>query len=401
MIKQELEALKLKITQYESQNPFDTQIQTLTYEIEQTKSKLKKKSDKLKQLKSMKKKNFEEKETHLQNLIKEYQTSLSRDDIDIKEREAKLNTLQHENDQLKKKVDSFENNEAIEALKKNYEDIIQKKDQEIKQFHIDLKVSQKGNEQLDTNQKLKEQDYQIENLVQEFGRVEDENKKLKKDLNQSEDQHMRLLVERAKYNYVKNNLKKHRDMVQEKVTKTEKITEEQAETIKQAQLKIKNLEEQLKLEEKKTTLNTTLNDKYQVVAQNLTIVTNELKLKLQLSEEEYKQLRSNVDQKIEEFHKEQESNKRLLEECNYLKRRLEHFKKFGKVGDPLQDEQLEYYKKLFRCSVCNDRDKDSVLTRCYHFFCHQCLEDNIKKRIRRCPTCTTGFNDNNIQKIYW
>jgi len=71
-----------------------------------------------------------------------------------------------------------------------------------------LKVSQKGNEQLDTNQKLKEQDYQIENLVQEFGRVEDENKKLKKDLNQSEDQHMRLLVERAKYNYVKNNLKK-------------------------------------------------------------------------------------------------------------------------------------------------------------------------------------------------
>jgi len=212
---------------------------------------------------------------------------------------------------------------------------------------------------------------------------------------------MRLLVERAKYNYVKNNLKKHRDMVQEKVTKTEKITEEQAETIKQAQLKIKNLEEQLKLEEKKTTLNTTLNDKYQVVAQNLTIVTNELKLKLQLSEEEYKQLRSNVDQKIEEFHKEQESNKRLLEECNYLKRRLEHFKKFGKVGDPLQDEQLEYYKKLFRCSVCNDRDKDSVLTRCYHFFCHQCLEDNIKKRIRRCPTCTTGFNDNNIQKIYW
>jgi len=85
-----------------------------------------------------------------------------------------------------------------------------------------LKVSQKGNEQLDTNQKLKEQDYQIENLVQEFGRVEDENKKLKKDLNQSEDQHMRLLVERAKYNYVKNNLKKHRDMVQEKVTKTEK-----------------------------------------------------------------------------------------------------------------------------------------------------------------------------------
>jgi len=72
-----------------------------------------------------------------------------------------------------------------------------------------LKVSQKGNEQLDTNQKLKEQDYQIENLVQEFGRVEDENKKLKKDLNQSEDQHMRLLVERAKYNYVKNNLKKN------------------------------------------------------------------------------------------------------------------------------------------------------------------------------------------------
>lgn len=104
-----------------------------------------------------------------------------------------------------------------------------------------MKVSQKGNEQLDTNQKLKEQDYQIENLVQEFGRVEDENKKLKKDLNQSEDQHMRLLVERAKYNYVKNNLKKHRDMVQEKVTKTEKITEEQAETIKQAQLKIKKI----------------------------------------------------------------------------------------------------------------------------------------------------------------
>ena len=35
--------------------------------------------------------------------------------------------------------------------------------------------------------------------------------------------------------------------------------------------------------------------------------------------------------------------------------------------------QVAAQKKLLRCGVCNSRQKDCIITKCWHLFCHQCI----------------------------
>lgn len=35
---------------------------------------------------------------------------------------------------------------------------------------------------------------------------------------------------------------------------------------------------------------------------------------------------------------------------------------------------------MIRCSVCQDKKKNRVITKCFHMFCDGCLEQSIKVR---------------------
>jgi E3 ubiquitin-protein ligase BRE1 len=56
---------------------------------------------------------------------------------------------------------------------------------------------------------------------------------------------------------------------------------------------------------------------------------------------------------------------------------------------------------MLRCSVCKDRFKDVVITRCFHLFCSQCTEENLKNRHRKCPACGEKFGSDDVQKVYF
>lgn len=63
-------------------------------------------------------------------------------------------------------------------------------------------------------------------------------------------------------------------------------------------------------------------------------------------------------------------------------------------------EEVERYKKVLRCSLCDTNIKNSVISRCMHTFCDSCLGDRLKARQRKCPSCQVEFNSNDIKKIY-
>jgi E3 ubiquitin-protein ligase BRE1 len=57
-------------------------------------------------------------------------------------------------------------------------------------------------------------------------------------------------------------------------------------------------------------------------------------------------------------------------------------------------------QKKFRCGVCNDREKDSIITRCCHVFCVACIKDSIQRRHRKCPSCGMPFSLTDVHKIW-
>ncbi|MES1914035.1 MAG: hypothetical protein MHM6MM_006169 [Cercozoa sp. M6MM] len=57
------------------------------------------------------------------------------------------------------------------------------------------------------------------------------------------------------------------------------------------------------------------------------------------------------------------------------------------------------YKEMLYCSVCNLRRKGTVLTRCGHLFCSQCVQDCVRTRNRCCPACKTPFGTKDMLRV--
>ncbi|KAH7650055.1 hypothetical protein FG379_003135 [Cryptosporidium bovis] len=55
---------------------------------------------------------------------------------------------------------------------------------------------------------------------------------------------------------------------------------------------------------------------------------------------------------------------------------------------------------LMKCSVCRDKLKDTVINRCGHLFCKECIYNNLSSRNRKCPLCHTTFDKNDIIRVF-
>lgn len=73
-------------------------------------------------------------------------------------------------------------------------------------------------------------------------------------------------------------------------------------------------------------------------------------------------------------------------------------------SDPINSEDkdmLEMTLGMLRCSVCKDRFKSVALTRCFHLFCKDCIDENIRNRSRKCPACGERFGQDDVRNIYF
>ncbi|RLN95094.1 hypothetical protein BBJ28_00000114 [Nothophytophthora sp. Chile5] len=71
----------------------------------------------------------------------------------------------------------------------------------------------------------------------------------------------------------------------------------------------------------------------------------------------------------------------------------------GEVTD-LERFELRDLQKLVKCSVCQDRRKDVIITKCFHMFCKECVDNNLKSRNRKCPTCKKMFGQDDVKAVW-
>ncbi|KAL3814984.1 hypothetical protein ACJIZ3_016252 [Penstemon smallii] len=104
-----------------------------------------------------------------------------------------------------------------------------------------------------------------------------------------------------------------------------------------------------------------------------------------------------------ELEKERFERKRVEEDLETLRRKVQQLKSQVEgcsIVGKLQQE-LRKYKEILKCSVCLDRRKEVVITKCYHLFCDPCVQNIIEtQRHRRCPVCAASFGVNDVKTIY-
>ncbi|KAK4783349.1 hypothetical protein SAY86_007723 [Trapa natans] len=107
-----------------------------------------------------------------------------------------------------------------------------------------------------------------------------------------------------------------------------------------------------------------------------------------------------VEQQIQ-LEWERFKNKRTVEELAAVKRKtaLVQAQKEGSIV-PKLEEELKEYKEIVKCSICHERRKEVVITKCYHLFCNTCILRVMETRHRKCPACAASFGPNDVKPVY-
>ncbi|KAL9228837.1 hypothetical protein vseg_004374 [Gypsophila vaccaria] len=102
-----------------------------------------------------------------------------------------------------------------------------------------------------------------------------------------------------------------------------------------------------------------------------------------------------------ELEKERFEKKRQEEELETVKRKAERLKmqREGSFVGKLHLE-LQEYKEILKCSICLDRPKEVVITKCYHLLCDPCVQKVLVSRHRKCPVCAASFGPNDVKPVY-
>ena len=64
-------------------------------------------------------------------------------------------------------------------------------------------------------------------------------------------------------------------------------------------------------------------------------------------------------------------------------------------------DMLEMTLNMLRCSVCKDRFKSVCIKKCFHLFCKECIDENIRNRSRKCPACGEKFGQDDVATVYF
>ncbi|KAJ7962070.1 E3 ubiquitin protein ligase [Quillaja saponaria] len=103
-----------------------------------------------------------------------------------------------------------------------------------------------------------------------------------------------------------------------------------------------------------------------------------------------------------ELERERFAQKRIEEELEVARRNASCLRaqiEGSTVVQKLQQE-LGEYREIVKCSICCDREKEVVITKCYHLFCNPCVQKIVEGRHRKCPRCAASFGRNDVKPIY-
>lgn len=105
---------------------------------------------------------------------------------------------------------------------------------------------------------------------------------------------------------------------------------------------------------------------------------------------------------VGEVERLKQSDQQLIEDKKRLQRELDRLKttEQDRATNNGESEQLQAYRSMALCSVCNLRWKDTAITSCGHVFCRDCVDKRVETRQRRCPSCNKAFGAGDLLGVH-
>jgi len=103
-----------------------------------------------------------------------------------------------------------------------------------------------------------------------------------------------------------------------------------------------------------------------------------------------------------ELEKDRFSKRRIEDDFESMSRKATSLRAKTEASSVLDKvhQEVNEYRGILKCGVCRDRQKEVVITKCYHLFCNDCVQKVLRNRQRKCPSCGLSFGANDVKPIY-
>ncbi|KAI0093033.1 BRE1-domain-containing protein [Irpex rosettiformis] len=73
----------------------------------------------------------------------------------------------------------------------------------------------------------------------------------------------------------------------------------------------------------------------------------------------------------------------------------------GTAREAQLQSEVDKCMSLLKCSTCKMNMRNTVITKCMHSFCKNCVNERIASRQRKCPACNLPFSQGEVQQLYF
>lgn len=237
---------------------------------------------------------------------------------------------------------------------------------------------------------------------QAFEDMQEQNIRLMQQLREKDDANFKLVSERIKLENVQKILKEEKEIYVQQVATIQAQLDTQMIVSKKLEDQYAHINQTVSLNEKDIAhLQQICENHRRQSIDNIQLI-QDLKLNTQKYLTQLKEVQQQIAEKSEALASQAFLNKRSQEEIKHLQLKLERQKKFENASsmDEVLKEEIKEYKEQLRCPSCKVKQKDAVLTKCFHVFCYDCLQKRLDTRQRKCPKCNAGFGVNDFRKLY-
>ncbi|TPX45343.1 hypothetical protein SeMB42_g04043 [Synchytrium endobioticum] len=245
---------------------------------------------------------------------------------------------------------------------------------------------------------------EVDNLFKAYRQLEEQNTNKVLQLNGKEEQILRLVAERTTLKQQLDKARKEMGNTQNLVMALRRQSEKQLEMIKKAEEKEKVHIQQVSTSERVAASATATAEAHRKEAIRLKHQCDELNDKCEKMGQRFEELTAAMKKRTEEWEDERDAVRRAQEQAEVYKKRLELRETERPIAAPASDSsmqrQLDEYRGLLLCRTCNVRFKDTVISKCWHVFCKECVDDVVNARSRKCPTCGNMFGKEDVKSIY-
>eukprot|EP00029_Vermamoeba_vermiformis_P005139 TRINITY_DN1704_c0_g1_i2.p1 TRINITY_DN1704_c0_g1~~TRINITY_DN1704_c0_g1_i2.p1 ORF type:complete len:694 (-),score=302.39 TRINITY_DN1704_c0_g1_i2:97-2178(-) len=241
---------------------------------------------------------------------------------------------------------------------------------------------------------------EIEAIAKTFEDVEQSNKALSTLLAEKEDTNLQLLHDRIKFTQQIAALTREKEVLQDKLSENGAFVAQSKQVLEQHDKSTASLNEMLHKYQEETRSLEKMLELQKNATTELTLGCNDLKNRLKKMEDNLVETSEKAKVHSEAHSRESRRSETLQRELDGMRRRLERYAS-GKTNTA-EDQIFDYYQRLVRCSICNEREKSVVIARpaCFHAFCEHCIGERVKVRNRKCPRCAKQFGADDVQKLY-